>query len=61
MILAIIMSWAIWPVRNDLIFKGIPATPARAKAIFDKEVKILSVRVKAKFSASFDLWIQNLL
>jgi hypothetical protein len=54
------MCWAIWSVRNDLIFKGGPPEPMMAKEIFQKEIKILALRVKVKLSVTFDLWVQNL-
>jgi hypothetical protein len=61
LVVVILMCWAIWNVRNDLIFKGRPPDPSVAKDIFLKEIKILSLRVKVKLSGTFDLWIQNLL
>lgn len=61
MIVAILMCWCIWLARNDLIFKGIPKNLGSVKAAFSKEVKILTLRAKAKFASTFDLWIQNLL
>jgi hypothetical protein len=47
MMVVILMCWVIWTTRNDLIFKGIPLDLTRAKAIFAKELKILSMRAKA--------------
>jgi hypothetical protein len=61
MLTIILMCWSIWIVRNDLIFKGIQPSVVRAKEIYRKEMKILSLRAKAKLSHSFDLWIKNLL
>jgi hypothetical protein len=61
MIVAILMCRCIWSVRNDLIFKGIPQNLGTVKAVFSKELKILTLRAKAKFASTFDLWIQNLL
>lgn len=61
MIAAILMCWAIWSARNDLIFKGIPHNPEVVKATFSKELKILTLWARVKFAATFDLWIQNLL
>jgi hypothetical protein len=55
------MCWAIWTARNDVIFKGIPANPLSVKAHFAKELRILTLRAKARFTKTFDLWIQNLL
>jgi len=61
MISAILMSWAIWTVRNDFIFKNFQPEVEKAKEIFKKETHILSLRAKAKDSILFDQWIQNLL
>lgn len=61
LLVAILMCWAIWTVRNDLIFKVRPPDPLTAKEIFQKEIKILALRVKVKLSGTFDLWVQNLL
>jgi pectin methylesterase-like acyl-CoA thioesterase len=58
---AILMSWAIWTVRNDFIFKNFQPEVEKAKEIFKKETHILSLRAKAKDSILFDQWIQNLL
>jgi hypothetical protein len=51
---------SIWIARNDLIFKGVPQNPGMVKSSFSKELKTLTLRAKAKFSMTFDLWIQNL-
>lgn len=61
MIVAILLCWCIWSARNDLIFKGIPQNPEMVKANFIRELKILTLRAKARFTTTFDLWIQNLL
>jgi hypothetical protein len=58
---AVMMCWSIWTVRNDLIFNGIQPRVESVQEIFRKEMKILSLRVKARFTNTFDLWIQNLL
>ena len=59
-LVAIIMCWFIWTARSDLILKGIPPSTSTVKALFTKEMKILSLRAKASLSVTFDLWIQNL-
>lgn len=61
MIVAILMCWCIWTARNDLIFNGRSQSPEVVKANFQKELKILTLRAKARFVTTFDLWIQNLL
>jgi len=55
------MSWAIWCTKNDYIFEGIQPEQDKVREKFEKELRILTLQVKAKFSATFDLWIQNLL
>jgi len=61
MISAILMSWAIWTIRNGFIFNNIQPQVELAKEVFLKELKLLTLRVKARDSLIFDLWIQNLL
>ena len=61
MMVAILMCWAIWSVRNDFIFRNIQPNVQTAKEIFRKEIALLSLRAKTKDSITFDLWIQNLL
>jgi len=61
MAVIILMCWAIWTARNDVIFKRTPASFLSVKALFLKELKLLSLRAKTRFSETFDLWIQNLL
>ncbi|KAG0527160.1 hypothetical protein BDA96_06G208900 [Sorghum bicolor] len=63
MTVAILLSWAIWKRgrRNDLIFGNIRANLHSVKETFSKEMKLLTLRAKAKHSALFDLWIQNML
>jgi hypothetical protein len=50
MISAILMSWAIWTVQNDFIFKNIQPQVERAKEVFLREMKLLTLRAKAKDS-----------
>jgi hypothetical protein len=50
MTLITLMCWAIWIARNDVIFKGKPTNPTAVKAHFAKELKILSLRAKTKFT-----------
>jgi hypothetical protein len=56
MMVAILMCWAIWTVRNDLIFKNLKPQIQAAKEIFRKELKLLNLRAKARVSLIFDLW-----
>lgn len=57
----ILMCWSIWSARNNFIFKGVQVNPAQVKVAYLKELKIMSLRARAKFAETFDLWIQNLL
>jgi len=61
MISAILMSWAIWTIRNDFIFKNLQPEVEMAKEVFKKEIQFLSLRSKAKDLALFNQWTQNLL
>jgi hypothetical protein len=55
MMVAILMSWAIWTVRNDFIFKNVQPNVEATKEIFRKELSLLSLTAKASISISFDL------
>ena len=59
MMVTILMCWAIWTLRNYFIFKDIQPAITWAKAVFTKEMKILSLRARTRFSHTSDLWIQN--
>lgn len=61
MIAAIVMSWAIWTVRNDFILKNIQPEVEKAKEVFRKEINLLTLRAKARDPVLFDRWIHNLL
>jgi len=61
MMVAILMTWTIWTVRNDYIFRNVQPNLQTAKEFFRKELTLLSLRAKTKVSVTFDLWIQNLL
>ena len=60
-LVAILMSWAIWTARNDLIFNNIQPSVNNVKVTFTKEIKLLIFGIKSSISDIFDLWIQNLL
>ena len=55
MMVAILMSWAIWTVRNDFIFKNVQPNVEAAKEIFRKELSLLSLTAKTSISITFDL------
>ena len=50
MISTILMSWAIWTVRNGFIFNNIQPEVEQAKEVFLKELKLLTLRAKVKDS-----------
>ena len=50
----ILTCWEIWTDRNYFIFKGVQPNISTAKAMFAKEMKILSVRARTRFSHTFD-------
>ena len=61
LMVTILMSWAIWNARNDFIFKNKQPSTIAVKALFEKEMRIHSLRARSRLSHTFDLWIQNLL
>lgn len=61
LMVAILMSWAIWTACNDYIFKNKQPSSIAVKALFEKEMRILSLRARSRLSHTFDIWIQNLL
>ena len=61
MVATILMSWAIWAARNDLIFKGLQPSIERCKAILFKELRLVLFRVKPSLLPSFELWSHNLI
>jgi hypothetical protein len=50
MMVSLLMCWAIWIVRNDFIFKEVQPNINLAKAVFKKEMKILSLRARTRYS-----------
>jgi len=55
MMIAILMTWAIWNIRNDFIFNNMKPSVEAVKFSFKKEIiKLLSLRAKAKYSTIFD-------
>lgn len=47
MIAVILMSWTIWKARNEIIFNNNQLGIQECKGYFLKEVKLVSLRVKA--------------
>lgn len=55
----ITMSWSIWMVRNDLIFRGIQPSLSRCKHIFRKEFAQVILRAKASYKPFISQWLGN--
>ena len=60
MVAIILMSWSIWKIRNNLIFKNIRPQLQNCKANFFKELKLVLFRIKPSLLTSFELWLHNL-
>lgn len=56
----IIMSWSIWTLRNDVIFRGIPASSLRGLEIFKFNFRQLLWRAKKKFFPHIVSWLEQL-
>ena len=57
----ILMCWAIWHVRNGLIFNNRLPTINEAKRLFKSEMVLLLVRARRSYFPWIELWINNLL
>jgi hypothetical protein len=56
----ILLCWAIWSARNDLIFKGVqPSLPA-CKATFLGALQLLNNRVNSRRAQAFEQWSLSL-
>lgn len=55
----IIMCWSIWTVRNDFIFRNIPAGCIRCVEIFKRIFKLLLWRAKKKYFPDIELWLEH--
>lgn len=56
----IIMSWRIWAIRNDAIFRRIPASSSRCLEIFRLTFCWLLWRAKKKYFPHIKLWLKQL-
>jgi hypothetical protein len=52
------MCWSIWTVMNDAIFRQIPPSVQRCKAIFRKEFAQVILRAKSSSSYLFAQWLE---
>lgn len=57
----ILMCWAIWKSRNNMIFDGIQHSVSNVRQLFQREILLLQHRVKSSLSFQFEEWCQNLL
>lgn len=53
----ILLSWAIWMARNNMIFRQINATTQRCKSLFLVEMDALLLRAKKIYSPRLQEWI----
>jgi hypothetical protein len=53
------MSWAIWIMRNDIIFKHLAHSIRRCKEVFKFEFALVILRAKARFHPQIDQWIEH--
>jgi hypothetical protein len=60
MVAIILMAWTIWKARNDILFNNNQMHIQQCRAIFFKELWLVSLRVKVGLSHAFDQWILNL-
>lgn len=58
---AILMCWAIWKSRNNIIFEGIQHSVNNVRRVFQEEILLLKHRVKPSLSIQFEEWSQSLL
>lgn len=55
----ILLCWAIWTTRNDLIFEGLQPTLQGCCSTIVKELKLLLHRVKSKHKEHLEEWLRN--
>jgi hypothetical protein len=55
----IVMSWSIWTLRNDVIFRGIPASTLRGAEIFKDIFGLLLWRAKKKYFPAISSWLEQ--
>jgi len=54
----ITMCWSIWMLCNDVIFRNIPHSIRRCKALFKKEFALVILRAKEALHPRIDLWLE---
>ena len=56
----ILMSWALWITRNDLIFRQINPAVHLTLATFKTEMKMLLLRAKQSYFPEIETWTASL-
>jgi hypothetical protein len=56
----ILMSWAIWKIRNDNIFRQINPSFQSAKDFFRAELQLLVLRIRRRSFQGLNQWIASL-
>lgn len=52
------MCWAIWMLRNDIIFRNFAHTTSRCKLIFKQEFALVMLRAKVSYHPCIDQWVE---
>jgi hypothetical protein len=53
------MCWAIWMMRNDIIFRNLAHSVQRCKNVFKTEFALVILRAKASLHPYIDQWLDN--
>jgi hypothetical protein len=53
------MCWAIWIMRNDIIFRNIAHSIQRCRAIFRKEFALVTLRAKSQLHPQIDQCLED--
>jgi hypothetical protein len=55
----ILLCWAIWTARNNLIFQSLPPTLQGCRSHFKKELGLLMLRAKPSHQVLLEEWLNN--
>jgi hypothetical protein len=55
-----LISWSLWTIRNDFIFKGITPSLYRCKFKFKEELALLVHKAKRKSYIGLKAWVTNI-
>jgi len=53
------MSWAIWMMRNDIIFRNLAHSIQRCRNVFRHEFALVILRAKARLHPQIDQWLEG--